>query len=187
MVVRAPAAATLDDLYNVEGKAELINGRIIRMPIGYLPSIVAGEIFALLREYVRLIGRGVALPDAVGFAQRPPMASGRQSFSPDAAYYTGSPPANRMRFIDGAPDFAAEVRSENDYGPVAESDQAAKRADYFLAGTLVVWDVDPQAETIAVYRSTDPMQPTVFRRGDTADAEPAVPGWRVDVDSVFPR
>lgn len=187
MVVRAPAAATLDDLYKVEGKAELIGGRIICMPIGHLPAIVAGEIFALLREFVRRLGVGVGYPDAIGFAQRPPMPSGRESFSPDAAYYTGPLPKNLMRFIDGAPDFAAEVHIENDYGPMAAVDQAAKRADYFLAGTQTVWDVDPKTETIAVHRASSPTQPVVFRRGDTADAEPAVPGWRVAVDAVFPR
>ena len=51
-----------------------------------------------------------------------------------------------MRFIEGPPTFAVEVRSENDYGPAAEREMAAKRADYFEAGTLVVWDVDPDAE-----------------------------------------
>ena len=39
---------------------------------------------------------------------------------------------------------------------------AAKRADYFAAGTAVVWDVDPVAELIHVYRADTPdrMRPT---------------------------
>ena len=61
----------------------------------------------------------------------------------------------------------------------------AKRADYFLAGTLVVWDVDPIAETILCYRASAPTAPVLFARGETADAEPAVPGWRVAVDELF--
>jgi Uma2 family endonuclease len=90
-----------------------------------------------------------------------------------------------MRFLEGAPVFAVEVRSENDYGNAAEAQLAAKRADYFAAGTLVVWDVDPIAETVAVHRANAPAQPTVYRRGDVADAEPAVPGWRMPVDELF--
>ena len=187
MVVRTPAAATLDDLYKVEGKAELIAGRIVPMPIGHLPAKVAGRIFVSLDSFATRIGRGNVYPDGIGFAQRPPMPNGRESFSPDVSYYTGPLPANLMRFIDGAPDLAVEVRSENDYGAIAEHDQAAKREDYFLAGTKVVWDVDPVAQTISVYRAAAPAEPTTFRRGDTADAEPAVPGWRVDVDAIFPR
>jgi Uma2 family endonuclease len=90
-----------------------------------------------------------------------------------------------MRFIEGAPSFAAEVRSEGNYGDAAEAEMAEKRSDYFAAGTLVVWDVDPVAECIHVYRTSDPSQPTTYRRGQEAEAEPAVPGWRVAVDWIF--
>jgi Uma2 family endonuclease len=90
-----------------------------------------------------------------------------------------------MRFIDGPPTLAVEVRSQEDYGPRAEAEQAAKRADYFAAGTLVVWDVDPQAKTIAVYRAETPTVPVVYRAGQMADAEPAAAGWRLAVDDVF--
>jgi Uma2 family endonuclease len=90
-----------------------------------------------------------------------------------------------MRFRDGAPVFAVEVRGENDYGPGAEEEMAAKRADYFAAGTLVVWDVNPLAETIKVYRATDVDNPTIYGRRDMAEAEPAVPDWRVAVDDLF--
>jgi Uma2 family endonuclease len=83
---------------------------------------------------------------------------------------------------------AAEVRSEGDYGPAAERAMAEKRADYFRAGTLVVWDVDLMAEEVVrVYRATDPANPTPYRHGDRAEAEPAVPGWGMAVDDLFPR
>jgi len=78
-----------------------------------------------------------------------------------------------------------EVRSENDYGAAADAEMADKRTDYFQAGTEVVWDVDTLAECIHVYRAGDPDHPVTFRRGDIADAEPAVPGWRVAVDWIF--
>jgi Uma2 family endonuclease len=90
-----------------------------------------------------------------------------------------------MRFIEGAPTCAVEVRSENDYGSAAEAEMAEKRADYFLAGTDVVWDVDTKAECIHVYRASDPDQSVTYKHGTIADAEPAVPGWRVAVDWIF--
>jgi Uma2 family endonuclease len=177
--------ATLDDLYGVEGKAELIGGRIVRsMGSGDLPTEVAAAIYVSLRAYSKATGRGLAKTDGVGYAV-PELPSGRESFSPDASYHTGPRPVNRMRFIDGAPTFAVEVRSENDYGHAAEAEMAAKRTDYFAAGTAVVWDVDPLAETVAVYRAAAPTQPTVFRRGEVAEAESAVPGWRMPVDEIF--
>jgi hypothetical protein len=44
---------------------------------------------------------------------------------------------------------AVEVRSEGDYGPAAEREMAAKRRDYFAAGTQVVWDVDVLSTEVA--------------------------------------
>jgi Uma2 family endonuclease len=90
-----------------------------------------------------------------------------------------------MRFIDGPPTFAVEVRSESDYGEAAEAEMAAKRADYFEAGTEVVGDVDPVNEWVRKYSKQSPDQPAVFVRGWEADAEPAVPGWRLAVDRIF--
>ena len=92
-----------------------------------------------------------------------------------------------MKFFQGAPTFAVEVRSAGDYGPAAEREMAAKRADYFAAGTLVVWDVDLlSADVVRMFRDGDSEQPAaVYRRGETAQAEPAVPGWTMPVDDLF--
>ena len=174
--------ATIADLYKVEGKAELVNGEIVEMPpAGDEPSVVGGEIFANLRDYARRTRRGRAYPDRAGFKVNLPH---RESFSPDAAYHIGR--RTGMRFPEGAPIFAVEVRSENDYGPAAERAMQDKRADYFTCGTLVVWDVDLLSEdVIKSYKASDPEHPVIFRRGDLADAEPAVPGWRMAVDDLF--
>jgi len=136
-----------------------------------------------VREYARRTRAGYAVPDNVGFLVRLP---NRRSFSPDAAFTTQAPLTGK--FIEGAPVFAAEVRSEDDYGPAAERAMAAKRADYFAAGTMVVWDVDVlREECVRVYRASDPATPTVYRRGEIADAEPALPEWSMPVDDLFPR
>lgn len=53
---------------------------------------------------------------------------------------------------------------------------ADKRADYFAGGTLVVWDVDLRgADIVRKFTAFAPENPTLFRRGEVADAEPAVP------------
>ena len=185
-MIARQGTATLDDLYRVEGKAELVGGRIIHyVASGYEPSVVALELAVRLREYAKLTGIGVAFGDGIGFAMIPPLSSGRQSFSPDASYYTGPLPKNRMRFVEGAPVFAIEVRSEDDYGPAAEVEMAAKRGDYFEAGTKIVWDVDPVAGTIASYLDDTTAPHRIFAAGEIADAEPALPGWRLPVDELF--
>jgi Uma2 family endonuclease len=185
MATGTETRATLDDLYHYEGKAELVNGRIVHpMAPGELPTAVAEQIFVSLHAHSKKTGVGRAKADGVGYAV-PELPSGRESFSPDTSYYLGPRPANRMRFIEGPPTFAVEVRSENDYGPAAEEEMAAKRADYFAAGTQVVWDVDLLAQCVHVYRASNPTEAQVFRLGDIADAEPAVPGWRMPVADIF--
>jgi Uma2 family endonuclease len=178
-------AATLADLYRVEGKAELIGGRIVHlMPTGHRPNSIVGEIFVSLKNHTRTTGRGLAYTDNMGFTV-PKLPSGRESFSPDASYYDGPLPADDMDFVEGPPAFAAEVRSKSDYGGAAEAEMAATRADYFQAGTPVVWDVDPRARCVRAYRADAPDRPVIYSTGQVADAEPAVPGWRMAVDDIF--
>ena len=177
--------ATLDDLYRTPEKAELIGGRIVRfMATGRMPNRVAFRITRSLDDHATQLGRGEAYTDNMGFAV-PELTSARESFSPDASYYDGPLPHNPMRFVEGPPTLAAEVRSENDYGDAAEEKMAEKREEYFTAGTEVVWDVDPVHDCIHVFRRLDPDQFVTYHRGQVAEAEPAVPGWRVSVDWIF--
>lgn len=168
-------------LYAADGKAEIVNGGVVRMsPTGARPSRAGGAIYFSLRKFEKRIG-GWAYPDNLAYVVDLP---NRKSFSPDASLFIGPEPD--MKFVQGAPDFAAEVRSESDYGPVAERKMAEKRADYFAAGTKVVWDVDLlSADVVRKYMAASADATAIYRRGDHAEAEPAVPGWTFSVDELF--
>ena len=89
------------------------------------------------------------------------------------------------RFPEGAPLCAVEVCSEYAYGPAAEREMAARHTDYFACGTLVVWNVDLLREdVITSYKASDLEHPVIFQHGDSADAEPAGPGWRMPVKDL---
>lgn len=161
----APAArkrlkwkASLADLYRVpeNGKAELVDGKLVLVsPTGFLPGRASLAIAASLREYERKTGYGFAIGDNVGFVVRLPR---RRSFSPDAAFHVGEPTGGK--FLEGAPIFAA--------------------------GTRIVWDVDVLREKVVrVYDARRPGEPRVYRRGERAKAEPALPGWWMPVDDLF--
>ena len=183
-VLTSPDEALVDALMRVEGKAEIIDGGIAHLPLSVVaPNYAASEIFVSLRAHTRTTRAGRAANDGLGFLVTLPH---RRSFTPDAAYWTG--PDRGMKFVSGSPDFAAEVRSENDYGPAAERDMAAKRQDYFDAGTFAVWDVDLESDgaVVRLFRAGDAEAPAaVFRRGELAHAEPSVPGWTMPVDDLF--
>lgn len=169
------------ELYTIEGKAEIVEGAIVHMsPTGDMPSSAGGAIYVSLRSYARAHG-GRAYPGNIAYLVQLP---NRKSFSPDASYFTG--PRAGMKFLPQPPDFDAEVRSESDYGRGAEREMAKKRTDYFAAGTKVVWDVDLDSDDVVrVYRASSPDAPKIYRRGELAEAEPAVPGWTMPVDELF--
>lgn len=169
------------ELYAMDGKAEIVGGRILPMsPTGTRPNRAGGAIYISLRAFEKQVG-GWAYSDNLAYVVNLP---NRKSFSPDASFVVGSVP--NMKFAQGSPDFAAEVRSEGDYGPTAEREMAAKRADYFAAGTKVVWDVDLLSnDVVRKYTAAATDSPTVFCRGEHADAEPGVPGWKFLVDELF--
>lgn len=176
-------AAMFEQLERIDGKAEIVDGRIVVMsPTGTWPNLVAGLIFIELRLYARRRKNHHAVTDNATFRVDLP---NRQSFSPDAGYFIG--PSPKMGPFPGSPLFAVEVRSIGDYGSRAEILIAEKRADYFAAGTQVVWDVDILShDMVKSYRADDPTSPLIFRPGDVASAEPALPGWTVAVKDILP-
>lgn len=179
---KVSADELIAQLYRTKGKAEIVNGEIVQfMSTGDDPSSAAFNIASSLKSYEKETGTGRAYTDNVGFLVDLP---NRKSFSPDASFFTGERAG--MKFLTGAPVFAVEVRNDTDYGAKAEREIAAKRADYFAAGTKVFWDVDLLSDTpIRSFSSDDPDTPRLYKRGEVADAEPAVSGWEFPLDELL--
>lgn len=182
VVVPLGRPATVEDLHLTKLKAEIVEGQLIVIgPTAPGPAKAAWTIRESLDRYERSVGGGYANGARIAFIVDLP---NRLSFCPDVSWWVGDPAAHY--FPHGAPVFAVEIRDPDERGEEAEGRMAAKRADYFAAGTQVVWDVDVLRERwIRVYHADDPENPVVFRRGEVADAEPAVPGWRFAVDELF--
>ena len=94
------ATPLVDELYKVPEKAEIVDGKIIRlMATGRMPSHAAFELAVSLRYHAKQTKLpGTVVADNAGFLVNLP---NRSSFSPDAAYYVG--PNSGMRFFEGAP------------------------------------------------------------------------------------
>jgi Uma2 family endonuclease len=178
------AEATIEDLYNApdDGIYELVKGRLVHAPpMEFRSARVTQRIRCSLLRHEEMTGDGYAVGGKLAFVVRQPRV---RSFSPDAAYIAGVL-EETDDFVEGAPVFAVEVYSKGDYGPANDAAYAAKRADYFAAGTQVVWDVNPRTQTVAVYRADTPNAPRLFQVGEIADAEPALPGWRMALRDIF--
>ena len=132
--------ATIEDLYKVDGKAELVNGEIVLMsPTGGKPSMAARAIVLSLYEYERRTKSGYAVTDNAAFKVNLPH---RKSFSPDAAFYEGGEPT--MKFFEGAPVFAVESAS-----PEARASPVAPESP-LVAPRPVARPVGPEAPDVAV-------------------------------------
>jgi Uma2 family endonuclease len=174
----------IKELYRVpdHGKAEIVDGEIVLLPLaGGTPARATGKIAVHLHDYEDRAKNGITYGSRVAFLVDLPH---RGSFCPDVSLYTG--PRTGAEFPTQAPIFAIEVRNLNEFGPAFDMQLKSKISDYFQAGALVVWDVDViEEDVIRVYRAIDPNNPTIYSRGEMAEAEPALPGWTMPVDVIF--
>ena len=174
---------TIEDLYVLpdDGRRhELMAGVLLSEPLpGMRHGWVTARIVALLDAFARPRGLGVVLTADTGYilARGPDTVRG-----PDVSFLTwerfrrAEDPA---KAYPGAPDLAVEVVSPTDREP----DVHAKIADYLTAGTRVVWIVDPQTETVEVYRTL--LSPRRLRGEDSLEAEEVLPGLSVCVSELF--
>jgi Uma2 family endonuclease len=75
-----------------------------------------------------------------------------------------------------APDLAVEVLSAGN----TAGEMARKREEYFRSGTRLVWMVDPDTRTVAIYHAPEGPDRVVDESG-TLDAEDVVAGFSTPV------
>lgn len=179
-----PGSATEADLEAIRDRdgvpCELIDGVLVEKGMGYLESLVAGAIYAMIREFARSRRLGVAtVPDGL-YRMAPGLL-----FAPDVAFVSwGRHPDRRVQQVAVAgmvPDLAVEVLSESNTR--AEMDR--KRRDYLASGTLSVWIVDPRKRTIAVYDHRDAETPRLFQESDAIEMAEILPGFRLSLAELF--
>lgn len=78
-----------------------------------------------------------------------------------------------------AGNLAAEVLSPGN----TPAEMARKRQEYFGAGVVLLWEVDPVARTVAVYAAPD--QPTILGEADTLDGGAVLPEFTLPLRELF--
>ena len=167
-------------------RRDLVRGRLIDMPPAWYPSgRTAFYIAHLLQTFIEQheLPYSVAGADA-GIRIAEPAAPGLPPdiVSPDATVVRKDklPPDKPHGFWSFVPDIAVEVMSPSDRW----RDVQDKIDAYMDAGTGILWIVDPQKQTVIVYR---PGQPPVTLRNldDVLDGADVLPGFTTTLRDVF--
>ena len=179
MIAPPPATEAVCLALNESGvRCELIDGVIVRKPMGAPESFVAAQILGIL--YVYLLSQKIGFayaPDApVRFAPdlilQPDVALTARSRCPG-----GKLPRDRVATI--IPNLAVEVLSQSNR--VGEMNR--KLAAYFAGGVELVWVIDPATRSAKVYTSPEAVA-TVGPAG-CLDGGTVLPGFTLPLTTLF--
>jgi Uma2 family endonuclease len=179
----APGQATEEDAIRLMERekilCELVDGVLVEKSMGYAQSVLAIFLARLLDEFAEEHGLG-SVSGADGYLRLIP-GSLR---APDVAFISwGRLPDDTLpRLIpvpQAAPELVVEVLSDGN----TPREMARKRDDYFKAGVLVVWEVDPRSRTVTVHRPD--AAPRTLAPGDVLEAGDILPGFQVAIDRLF--
>lgn len=174
---------TIDELPDIPDCYELVDGELIMMmsPAGWVHGHLVSTIVGILEAYVREKKLGMAFSEQTGFILTRNPDTVR---APDAAYVREERIPNERsltEYFPGAPDLAVEVLSPSNRA----STMKRKIAQYFAAGTRLVWVVDPMAKTITVHAPA--RDPVALCKGDALDGADVLPGFRYNISQLFAR
>jgi Uma2 family endonuclease len=174
---------TIEELPDIPECYELVDGELIMMmsPGGWLHGHLVMKIGNVLGAYVEENGLGMAFGEQTGFILTRNPDTVR---APDAAFVREERiPVERdpTEYFPGAPDLAVEVLSPSNRAPAMKR----KLAQYFAAGTQMVWVVDPKTRVIIVHARG--RQPALLHETDALDGEDVLPGFHYDIAKLFAR
>ena len=181
-LIPPPGTATEQDVLAVQDRkerlCELVDGTLVEKTMGWLESRVAMFLAYLLESYLQRNDLGVITGEAGTIRLLP-----NQVRMPDLAFY------NWDRFTDRrlpkeplpaiAPDLAIEILSKSN----TPGEMRRKLAEYFAAGTTLVWIIDPELRVARAYRS--PEQFTALSVDGSLDGETVLPGFSIKLDELF--
>jgi Uma2 family endonuclease len=179
----APGDATEADLIAVnESKrtlCELVDGVLVEKGMGYVESMLAVAITAMLHDFVVSRNLGI-VTGADGMVRLFP----GMIRVPDVAY------ASWDRFPGGvvprepaptlAPELVVEVLSESN----TKREMERKRRDYFSAGVDVVWEIDPKTRTAQVYRRGEDLTQNLDQTA-VLEVPDLLPGFQIPLSRLF--
>ena len=178
----APGRATEKDVLRIEAKEdrlfELVDGVLVEKIMGAKESLVACILIRLLGNYLDRNPLGVVLGEAGMLQLRP-----RLIRIPDVSFISwdqmpsGEFPTKPVPNL--YPDLAVEVLSPSN----SAAEMTLKIADYFAAGSQLVWLIDLETKTVEVY--TAPGECRRVKASQSLDGGAVLPGFKLPLKELF--
>jgi Uma2 family endonuclease len=161
-----------------EALCELVDGVLVEKPMGAFESRLAMILGFYLESYLDRHPLGFTLGES-----GPMRTVAAQVRMPDVGYaaWDKLPDREFPKVIPVAPDLAIEVLSESN----TRREMARKLAEYFAAGTRLVWYIDPPTRTAQVFTAVD--QCTTIGESDVLDGRDVLPGLSIRLSEVFDK
>ena len=184
-MVEPPSATgfvTADELLHLslpDKQAELVRGQlVVREPPGYRHGLVAFAIAARIGEFVRANELGVVVAAETGFKLFSDPDTVRAA---DAAYISRdrAPDPPPVDYLALAPDLVVEVLSPSDRAGEVQS----KVSDWLIAGSHVVWVIDPARRRAIIYRADGSV--SLLGESDALSGEDVLPGFSCSLGEIW--
>jgi Uma2 family endonuclease len=169
------------DLHDRENRLfELVDGVLVEKATGYYKSVLASVLARLLGNFADEHQLG-PVAGADGMMR---LARGLVRI-PDVSFISWDKfPGRRLPrepIPDLVPDLAVEVLSESN----TPREISRKISEYFAAGAQIVWILEANQRTMAVF--TSPTDSVTLGEDDTLDGADVLPGFAVPLREVFER
>ena len=163
------------------GRCELIEGELtMLMPPGGFHGRLCSDLGYFLEDHVRRHPVGWVYQEVGYLLERDPDTVR----APDVSFIAADrlDRADTPKYIPIPPDLAVEVNSPND----RPGEVLAKVGWWLEHGVRLVWVVDPETRTVAVYPGDAAAGvPRVLGRADTLDGGNVLPGFVLPLTEVF--
>jgi Uma2 family endonuclease len=178
----APGTAIVADVDRIqqrEGRlCELVEGVLLEKTMGMRESRLAMYLGGLLDAFVLPRNLGI-----VAGADGTMQIVANLVRIPDVAFIAWDRFPNRKLPDEPiplvAPNLAVEVLSASN----TPAEMSIKRREYFEAGVLIVWEIDPRKRTVSVYTSAT--QSVTLSGDDTLDGGTVLPGFKLPLAHLF--
>lgn len=152
-------------------KYELVDGEVREVPAGIEHDAIRANLIILFAPFAK--GVGILCASRAGYR----MVTGNIR-SPDVSFVRKERlPEDKLPkgFADFPPDLAIEVISPNEDW----AELGRKLGEYFVTGVQQVWLVDPEEQTVTVYRSLKDVR--VYHADDELEGGELLPNFRCKV------